>query len=83
MVNVLDKFVESLTKPTVIVLDNASIHTSAEFKEKMQEWEKKDLFIFYLPPYSPHLNICERVWKELKARWIRVQDYADFQTLVV
>jgi transposase len=81
VVNVLDKFVESLTKPTVIVLDNASIHTSAQFKEKIQEWEKKDLFIFYLPPYSPHLNICERVWKELKARWIRVQDYADFQTL--
>ncbi|WP_201546755.1 transposase [Psychrobacter lutiphocae] len=22
--------------------------------------------IFYLPPYSPHLNIIERLWKEVK-----------------
>jgi transposase len=25
--------------------------------------------------YSPHLNIAERLWKELKARWLRPQDY--------
>lgn len=81
VIGVLDKFVESVAKPTVIVLDNASIHKSTAFTAKMKEWEQKNLFIFYLPPYSPHLNICERVWKELKARWIRVQDYADFHTL--
>lgn len=81
VIGVLDKFVESVAKPTVIVLDNASIHKSGAFTAKMKEWEQKNIFIFYLPPYSPHLNICERVWKELKARWIRVQDYADFHTL--
>ena len=42
----------------------------------MQEvWAKRQLFIFYLPPYSPHLNIIERLWKEIKARWIQIKDY--------
>ncbi len=81
VINVLDKFAQDLKKPTVLVLDNCSIHKSAEFKAKIGEWQDKNLFIFYLPTYSPHLNICERVWKELKARWIRVQDYIDFQAL--
>jgi transposase len=81
VINVIDKFAQNLSKTTIIVLDNCSIHKSAEFKMKAKEWQEKNLFIFYLPPYSPHLNICERVWKELKARWIRTQDYADFQTL--
>jgi transposase len=81
VINIIDKFAQNLSKTTVIVLDNCSIHHSAAFKKKAEEWQEKDLFIFYLPPYSPHLNICERVWKELKARWIREQDYIDFQTL--
>ncbi len=38
-------------------------------------WANRGLFIFYLPPYSPHLNIIERVWKELKARWLKAKDY--------
>lgn len=81
VINVLDKFVKNLKKFTLIVLDNCSIHKSAQFKAKVKEWEDKGLYIFYLPPYSPKLNICERVWKELKARWIRADDYIDFQTL--
>ena len=81
VINVLDKFAQNLSKPTVIILDNCSIHKSDAFNAKLNEWQEKNLFIFYLPTYSPHLNICERVWKELKGRWIRVQDYIDFQTL--
>jgi len=81
VINTLDKFAQTLSKKTVLVLDNCSIHKSKEFMAKIDQWQEQNLFIFYLPPYSPHLNICERVWKELKARWVRVQDYVDFQTL--
>ncbi|WP_338813108.1 transposase [Bernardetia sp. Wsw4-3y2] len=35
----------------------------------------KGLHIFYLPPYSPHLNIIERLWKEIKEGWIKPSDY--------
>lgn len=71
----------SIKKMTVIVLDNARIHTAHKIKERFQYWQQRGLFIFYLPPYSPHLNIIERLWKELKARWLKPQDYASFDDL--
>lgn len=37
--------------------------------------------IFFLPPYSPHLNIIERLWKEIKSGWIKPEDYADHEIL--
>lgn len=44
-------------------------------------WAKRKLFIFFLPPSSPQLNIIERLWKEIKARWISVKDYENQQQL--
>ena len=46
-------------------------------------------FIFYLPPYSPHLNLIETLWRKLKYEtgdrvkrpavggnlWLRPKDY--------
>ncbi len=49
-------FAEELTKPTVAVVDNASVHTSKKFQDMLPIWEKNNLTIFYLPPYSPQLN---------------------------
>jgi transposase len=81
IVEQLDRFSFSIQKPTVVVLDNARIHTARKVKERLQEWQSRGLYIFYLPPYSPHLNICERVWKELKARWLKPQDYLSVDSL--
>jgi transposase len=66
---------------TVVVLDNARIHTARKIKERLKYWEKRGLYIFYLPTYSPHLNIIERLWKELKARWLKPIDYQTADTL--
>ncbi len=71
----------SITKPTVIVLDNARIHTARKVKERIKDWQNRDLYIFYLPPYSPHLNIAERLWKELKSRWLKPADYCTTENL--
>lgn len=38
----LDKFSETITKKTVIVMDNASIHRSTAFVEKCASWQEKD-----------------------------------------
>lgn len=75
MVEQLDWFSFQLTKPTVVVLDNARVHTAGKIQQQLSVWQSRGLFLFYLPPYSPHLNIAERLWKELKARWLRPQDY--------
>lgn len=73
----IDKFSYQIKKHTVIVLDNAKVHQSKAMQIMQGVWAKRHLFIFYLPPYSPHLNIIERLWKEMKARWIQVKDYDD------
>jgi len=81
---ILDFFEEfsfKIQKQTVIILDNARIHTAQKVKERLEYWQKRGLYIFYLPPYSPHLNIIERVWKELKARWLKPEDYVSFDDL--
>ncbi len=71
----LERFSFTIHKPTVVVLDNARIHTARKIKERFRDWQTRGLYIFYLPAYSPHLNICERLWKELKSRWLKPQDY--------
>jgi transposase len=50
----------NIRKLTVLVLGNARIHTSRKVREWVKYWQQKGLYIFYLPPYSPHLNIIER-----------------------
>lgn len=65
-----------ITKHTVIVLDNARVHQNKKMKAIQKIWAERGLFIFFLPPYSPHLNIIERLWKEIKIRWLCPQDYA-------
>lgn len=38
-------------------------------------------FFFYIPPYSPHLNIVETLWRIMKGKWIRSQDYTSADAL--
>ena len=64
----------------MIVLDNASIHKKA-VKERMAAWEEPGLFVFFLPTYSPHLNIAEILWRKLKYEWLQPSHYADKETL--
>jgi transposase len=75
VIETLDQWSLQLNKPTVIVLDNARIHTARKVKQLLQIWQQRGLYIFYLPPYSPHLNIIERLWKEIKEGWLKPTDY--------
>lgn len=68
-------------KPRVLVLDNAKIHRSQKMKAKLAEWEEKGFYIFNLPPYSPHLNIIEILWRKIKYEWLKPEDYASFEKL--
>lgn len=81
LIHFFDEFAIKCHKTTVVVLDNAKIHTSKVFKNRCQYWAKRGLFFVYLPPYSPHLNIIEIMWRELKQRWLKPQDYQSFEKL--
>ena len=82
VINFLDKYCQNIQKKTVIIIDQASIHTSDAFIEKLEEWEKKNLKIFWLPTYSPHLNLIEILWRFLKYEWIEFSAYKDRKSLL-
>ena len=75
IIEYLDHLSFNIKKKTVIVLDNAKIHRSRKVMCYRKLWEKRGLFIFFLPPYSPHLNLAETLWRILKGKWIKPQDY--------
>jgi hypothetical protein len=60
-----EAFSKTLKKKTVVVMDNASVHTSEEFEECLSQWKKQGLIIKYLPPYSPELNLIEILWRNI------------------
>ncbi len=81
IIECLTDFAQNLQLPTVVVLDNAPLHTSAAFRAKQAEWEEKGLYLFFLPKYSPHLNRIERLWKQIKHGWLQAQDYLSLDQL--
>jgi transposase len=77
----LEKLSFQIQKQTVIMLDNASIHKAKIIKQQLKFWEKRGLYIFYIPPYSPHLNIAETLWRKIKKEQIDPIDYLNKETL--
>ncbi len=76
-----DAFCRTITKKTVVVLDNASIHTSDEFADRIPSWKTQGLVIKYLPPYSPELNLIEILWRRIKYTWLPFSAYACLNAL--
>jgi transposase len=58
-------------RPVVIVLDNASIHHAIDEATRERWLLEHNALLFYLPAYSPELNMIEIVWRHLKYRWRR------------
>jgi transposase len=81
IVEQLEELSLSLQKVTVVVLDNAPVHVAKPVQERKKFWQARGLFIFYLPPYCPHLNIVEVLWRRLKYQWLQARDYLENQSL--
>ena len=81
VIGCLDLIAQNLNKETWIVLDNAPIHRSEEFAEKIEEWEKSGLKIYFLPPYCPSLNKIERLWQKIKYDWLSWEAYSSYKNL--
>ena len=78
----IDRLSLRIHKNTFVVLDNASVHRCKLMRELRPIWEKRGLFLFFLPPYSPHLNIAETLWRILKGKWLRPMDYISTDSLL-
>ncbi|MGH2415213.1 MAG: IS630 family transposase [Microcystaceae cyanobacterium] len=78
----IDAFFPSVEKRTVIVTDQASIHTSDAIEDKLKAWQYRGIEIFLLPSYSPELNLIEILWRFIKYEWIEVSAYQSWQSLV-
>lgn len=77
----INEVVQDLKRPMVLVMDNASWHTSKAMTKKRKKWEQKDLYIFFLPTYSPHLNLIETLWRKIKYEWLKPRDYLSAQNM--
>ena len=72
----MERFVAQTVKKTVVIIDNCPIH-----KSKIKEWKEKDVLIYFLPPYSPELNLIEILWRRIKYQWLSFDAYLCFQNL--
>ena len=52
--------------PRVVVLDNASIHTSKVIRQARHGLAASGTYLYFLPPYSPELNQAEPVFRQVK-----------------
>ena len=77
----IEALLPQLSGPTVLVLDNASVHRSKLVQAKRKEWKQKGLRLLFLPPYCPHLNLIETLWRQTKYRWLDCEAYRNFETL--
>jgi transposase len=81
VIGCFDIIAQSIEKETVIVLDNAPIHRSEEFSEKIQEWEQLGLKVYFLPTYCPTLNKIEILWEKIKYDWLSWEAYSCYKNL--
>ncbi len=78
----IDDFCRKITKKTVLIIDNSPIHQNNVFWDKEKEWAEKGLEIFFLPTYSPHLNLIEILWRFIKYEWLDINAYESYSALV-
>lgn len=64
-----------LTIPITLILDNARYQKCQMVTELA---ETLGIELLYLPPYSPNLNLIERLWKLLKKKCLYARYYENF-----
>lgn len=61
---------QKVSKPLVIVLDNASIHRAGAIQGALEMLKQQGVKFEFLSPYSPELNRIEVMWRLMKHRWL-------------
>ena len=53
-------------RPLVVVVDNYQAHKSDRVKAELSHLQAADIYLFYLPAYSPELSEIEPIWNDVK-----------------
>jgi transposase len=77
----LHDFCKNITKKTIVVRDNSSLHRSEECEDYMPLWKKKGWMIKYLIPYAPELNLIEILWRHITYFWLPFAAYQCMEAL--
>ena len=81
LIRCFDDYCQRMKKPALIVLDNAPVHRSAAFESRIEGWEEQGLYLLFLPPYCPELNLIEILWRKIKYEWLPISAYQSFKDL--
>jgi transposase len=65
-------------KKITLILDNASMNKSKDFKDFIYKQSDIKIHLFFLPPYSPNLNLIERLWRFSKKKLLSNRYYKTF-----
>lgn len=68
--------------PTVVVLDNGSIHRSKETRAALPALRRRGMYLYFLPPYSPELNEIEPAFGVVKHRGLPERRYTTVPALL-
>ena len=63
-------------KKIVMILDNASYNKAYATRDCAAE---NNIYLDYLPPYCPNLNLIERLWKFMKKKILKSTYYPTFK----
>ena len=64
----------------VLVLDNASYHKTKAIRALLDD-HRDHVFVVWLPPYSPELNLIEGLWGYLKRSALNNYFFGDIESL--
>jgi DDE superfamily endonuclease len=68
--------------PLVIVLDNAGLHRGGDVRRALPALRAHNVYLYYLPPYSPELNAIEPVFRAVKHLDLPERRYASTADLI-
>lgn len=69
---------KALTKPSVIVMDNAPFHPKGKIRKLLESNGHK---LLCLPKYSPDLNPIENTFGAIKTNWMNLENFIELDTL--
>lgn len=68
-------------RPLVVVVDNYAVHKSERVKAELPRLNAADVYLFYLPAYSPELSDIEAIWNDVKYHQLPERSHQELGSL--